>query len=449
MDPKDKNLPRPIKKSLSSRILIRLIFPLFILAVVFTALQLTNQIYNMNNLSKIQSQLIFQTLNQRLQEIEQKNSEGFAFEKELEKTITDLTQNYNFGEIVIYNWLDKKLLFDKDIALWSPLDQQAVEEALYFKQQGKPYHTKISREKQWIIAYIPFHDQTSSQLLIARAMVPLANLQNALKKSRTSLIMMLSFILLTGIVIGRSLAKLILNPVRKLNEASKLIMQGKLGKHVEIHTGDEMEMLARTFNHMSDRFVEIKQEAEDANPLTQLPGNQAIFHELQKRIHERQKFVLFHIDLDRFKVFNDHFGLARGDDAIKKTADLLRQAVKEKGAFDDFVGHQGGDDFIIMTRPNHAEKIARFVCERFEKEIVSALYRKSDLEKGYIEQIDRRRQAETGETVMTKFPFLAISLAGVSSLKKDYADYFDCMSQAAAVKTEVKKVIQSSFLIKE
>ena len=86
---------------------------------------------------------------------------------------------------------------------------------------------------------------------------------------------------------------------------------------------------------------------------------------------------------------------------------------------------------------------------------MGSLYRKEDLERGYILAPDRREEFEvdpsrknSGEN-LTKFPLLAISLAGVSTVKKDFADYFDCMSAVAPVKREVKKTAQSSYLIKE
>ena len=180
-----------------------------------------------------------------------------------------------------------------------------------------------------------------------------------------------------------------------------------------------------------------------------VPGNQGIFHEIKTRIHERQKFVLFHVDLDRFKLFNDHFGLARGDEAIKKTAEVLIKAVEEKGSSNDFVGHQGGDDFVIITGPNHAQELGNMVCQYFDAEARTALYRKEDLDNGYTIQLDRRRMAETGEKIMRKFPLISISLAGVSNVKKDFADYFSCMSAAVNAKKEAKDIIESCVIIKE
>ncbi len=196
--------------------------------------------------------------------------------------------------------------------------------------------------------------------------------------------------------------------------------------------------------------MQMKQRAEDSNPLTGLPGNQGIFNEIKRRIHEKQKFVVFHTDLDRFKAFNDYYGLAKGDEVIKQTAAILRDALREKGAKSDFVGHQGGDDFIVIVGQHHSKEVAEYVTSRFESRIVKAFYNKDDYERGYMVGIDRRAELAPGEVAKpAQIPLMAISLAGVSNGKKDFADYFDCLERAVKVKTEVKKIPGSCYQIQE
>ena len=161
--------------------------------------------------------------------------------------------------------------------------------------------------------------------------------------------------------------------------------------------------------------------------------------------------VLYLDDID--KVHNNKFmdfkDITTIDETIKKTAFLLQRSVRAKGNISDFVGHQGGDDFVVITRPKQAEEVAKFICSFFDSEILSALYRKEDLERGYILEVDRRRSVEEGSEVKAKFPLMAISLAGISTQKRDFADYFECMSAAAGVKKEAKQTAGSSYIIQE
>jgi len=425
-----------------------LIVPLSILILVFAGIQLGNEMSRLNDSYQIKSRFAFESLQSAIKIALQNAPETFRNEANLESFFGQLKDSYEGIEVDVYSLLDHAVIFG-DHPEWDAFDEKAVELSLFQKQQGKPYIIRVNKSSQKLNCYIPVAERQKDVTLIVRAQFPLANVKEALANSRWTLTVMVILIVLTGAAIGYKLSRSIVRPIKTLNAATQEIVKGNLGKHVDIQTGDEIEILARTFNKMSDSLKEMQQKAQDSNPLTHLPGNQGIFQDLKKRIMERQKFVLFHTDLDRFKVFNDHFGLAKGDDAIKMTADLLKKALKEKGGDDDFIGHQGGDDFVVITRPQRAVAIGDYICAEFEKVVVKALYPKEDYERGYTMQIDRRRLAETGEEVLTQFPLLAVSLAGVSNVKKDFADYFECMSAAVTVKKEVKKTIESSYLIKE
>ncbi len=433
--------------SLFSRIMIRLCIPLFVLASLLTSLQLTNQMRILNNQYRLESREAFKEIQTTLMEEAKKLNFAEALTETREKLST-LTHFYRVDAINLYNLFERKPVFSEEASIWTEADSKAMEEALHQKQQGKSFHIMINKEAKQLVGYLPIEGIDNSQLFIARVIFSLPNIKFALKSSRSILGIIFIFIALAGAVIAQSLSKIIVKPLRTLSQAAAEISKGELGKHVGIKTGDEIEILANTFNQMSDTLKEMKQRAEDANPLTGLPGNQAIFHDLQKRIYEKQKFVFFHVDLDRFKVFNDHFGLAKGDEAIQRTAELLRKVAIEKGA-QDFIGHQGGDDFVVITRPSRGKELAEHICKRFDEEVVRLIYPKDDYERGYIETFDRRRLTETGEKLLVKFPLLAISLAGVTNTKKDFADYFDCMNALPPVKKKVKETIESSYIIEE
>ncbi len=125
------------------------------------------------------------------------------------------------------------------------------------------------------------------------------------------------------------------------------------------------------------------------NPLTGLPANDQITWELTTRVERGQPTALLYVDLDDFKPYNDHYGFLRGDEVIQLLADLLAEVVTDEAAPGAFVGHVGGDDFVVISAPDEAEDVAAEICRRFDA-IVPTLYDPEDAEAGSIEVPDRR-----------------------------------------------------------
>jgi GGDEF domain-containing protein len=138
-------------------------------------------------------------------------------------------------------------------------------------------------------------------------------------------------------------------------------------------------------------------------PLTRLPGNIAIEHEVRRRFETGERWAVIYADLDNFKAFNDHYGFVRGDDAIRLVSTTMSDTLKRIGTETDFLGHIGGDDFIIVTSAERAENIARAVADTFDRD-VPPLYDAVDRKNGWISAKDRR-----GNNV--RFPLMSLSLA--------------------------------------
>ena len=126
----------------------------------------------------------------------------------------------------------------------------------------------------------------------------------------------------------------------------------------------------------------------DANPLTRLPGNISILGELSARIEGKMPFAVCYIDLNKFKSYNDIYGFEHGDDIIKETARILIRAVQETGQSSDFIGHIGGDDFVIITGIEAAERISQKVIADFDLSSPK-FYNETDRANGYIMAKDR------------------------------------------------------------
>ena len=176
------------------------------------------------------------------------------------------------------------------------------------------------------------------------------------------------------------------------------------------------------------------------SPLTRLPANLAIEAELRKRLASGEKFAILYLDLDSFKAFNDVYGFTHGDDAIKLVANAAVDVVRRRGTDTDFVGHIGGDDFIVATAPDRAEEIAQNIIDVFDAEI-RGLYSSKDLRQGYIETRDRRG-------TLNRFPIMSISIAIVSNERRPFDDY-NQIGEAAAELKRYAKSISTSVFVKE
>jgi len=145
----------------------------------------------------------------------------------------------------------------------------------------------------------------------------------------------------------------------------------------------------------------------DANPLTRLPGNVTIQRELERRLTSGGSIAVCYSDLNRFKAFNDHYGFQRGDEVIKRTAAVLLNASKAQGGPTDFVGHIGGDDFIVITTIDRAIAVCETIVREFDA-MVPQLYEEADRARGYLLHTDRKGQP-------VKIPLLSIAIALVTN----------------------------------
>ena len=145
----------------------------------------------------------------------------------------------------------------------------------------------------------------------------------------------------------------------------------------------------------------------EANPLTKLPGNISIQQELEHRLAADGRLAVCYLDLNRFKAFNDHYGFRRGDEVIQRTAAALLDAVSTQGGPQDFVGHIGGDDFLVMTTTDRAEGLCQTIIRLFDA-MIPSLYDPEDRARGYLLHTDRKGQP-------VKVPLLSISIALVTN----------------------------------
>jgi len=153
------------------------------------------------------------------------------------------------------------------------------------------------------------------------------------------------------------------------------------------------ELVARINAHL--RRID---HEKDANPLTGLSGTTCIESDILKRINDSsKKFGMIRIDLDNFKAFNDVYGFLHGDEVLKLVAEILREIIKTSGNEDDFIGHIGGDNFVVITSPDNVDMLSKQITSEFDRRIHSC-YHKDDVQRGYILRDKERHSILTMST---------------------------------------------------
>ena len=203
-------------------------------------------------------------------------------------------------------------------------------------------------------------------------------------------------------------------------------------------TNDEGEYLG--MGNIVDLLREITaiqvRQARHANPLTGLPGNILINETLMTYLAAEQGFAAAYVDLDNFKAFNDAYGYARGDQVIISLARLLQAQVESAGGF---IGHIGGDDFMMLLSLNHWESVCGQILRSFEV-----------MAPGFYDDADRLRggiQIENRQNSVTFFPFVSVSIAVKPITETATCRALDIAAELSELKHQAKKIPGNSLFV--
>lgn len=173
-------------------------------------------------------------------------------------------------------------------------------------------------------------------------------------------------------------------------------------------------------------ITELKiQQARYANPLTLLPGNVPIQQCLTRLLQQARESIICYVDIDSFKPFNDIYGYGRGDEVLLCLAQCLNERVDPTR---DFVGHIGGDDFLLVLGPEDWRKRLNQLLDDFQSQC-RRFYRPEHLEAG-------RFVAPNRQGVRQEFPLLSLSI-GVVHLRPEACATLDA-SQLAEMASQAK-----------
>jgi diguanylate cyclase (GGDEF)-like protein len=158
------------------------------------------------------------------------------------------------------------------------------------------------------------------------------------------------------------------------------------------------------------------------DPHSGLPSGRLIEDQLRLMIRETG-WALIDIRLTYFQEFKDAYGFIAGDDVVRSISNLIGEVVDENGTMNDFIGHAGGDNFIIISEENNADKIRVQLIKRFTDEILKH-YNFMDRENGYITTTN-----DAGET--QQVPLMRLSVGVVSPSTHQFADIREITELAA------------------
>lgn len=203
-------------------------------------------------------------------------------------------------------------------------------------------------------------------------------------------------------------------------------------------------VLARIKNQLklSEAIRELKrlnQLALDANPNTGLPGNNSIRNELQRVVNQKLSVCVVYADLDHFKIFNDTYGFAQGDDVIIFTANVIQVALRSAGCHDSFLGHIGGDDFVFIVPSEKCAEVANDIIDRINRGITE-FYSTEDAERGYILAMNREGEEK-------RHPLVSLSMGAVDLAQRKVTTAFEVIDICTETKRAAKKQQGSNILL--
>jgi diguanylate cyclase (GGDEF)-like protein len=194
---------------------------------------------------------------------------------------------------------------------------------------------------------------------------------------------------------------------------------------------DTMELVARIRSTLRRN-----KEFREVSPLTGLAGNTRILREIGDRLRSGDPFAVCYCDIDGFKAVNDAYGFARGDEFIVTLARKLQRAVIDIGLPPAFLGHVGGDDFVLICNPDQVLPLTDKAVTEFEA-AADRLYDAEDRDRGYVSVKTRRGTFDVG--------LVTVSVGVALSSRRAYSDPRELIADASEMKT-VAKTQPGSFV---
>ncbi len=223
-------------------------------------------------------------------------------------------------------------------------------------------------------------------------------------------------------------------PVILLVKNREILPKEKPGKiDVYFEKGDKFEKLLRSVKQcLEESYNEL-----DLNPLTHLPGTRSSVLRIERAIHSQRPSAVCYIDLSDLGAYNKAYGDTGGDKVIAKVAQIIQEVIKKKGNRDDFLGHLGGDDFILVTHSELAPTISEAIIQEFDS-VIPSFYKPADRNRGYIFQKDKG--------TLARYLLMSISIIIVHTEKMPFTEISEIGRIVGELKKNMRKLPGSSYI---
>ena len=170
------------------------------------------------------------------------------------------------------------------------------------------------------------------------------------------------------------------------------------------------------------RAISRAQQQSLTDPRSGLPAG-ALIEEQLRKIIQKQNWAFMDVRINHYEAFKEAYGFVAGDDVLRFTAMLIGEVLDELGSSNDFVGHAGGDNFVIITAAERADAIRERLKTRYATEVL-AHYSFIDREQGFIRTVGKSGQPEQA-------PLMKMAIGSVSPAEYQFADIREITELAA------------------
>jgi diguanylate cyclase (GGDEF)-like protein len=297
---------------------------------------------------------------------------------------------------------------------------------------------ELDRSGRLVSLYVPF-EYPESQVGVLGLVVELSSIDEWTRILNRQALIVGILVMVIHTALALYAQRLFVTPLKQLVTATNTIAAGRYEVRLPEKREDEFGDLARSFRQMSHSVRQMHDDARSSNPLTGLPGNIEIERHIRHRMEGDRMYCVLYCDLDDFKAYNDTHGFAKGDEMILFVKDCLVNSATKVAKLPVFIGHEGGDDFVMVTDYSDWQRTAEEVIRLFEKGKVD-FYSRESVAQGYVMAEDRRGS-------LVKHALVAISIAVVTNNHRSFEAFGEIVRVASEMKHLVKGKPGSKYAI--